>query len=66
MFDLINKSVMMGIGVLSMTKDKIEEIAKSVVNDSKMTEEEGKKFINDIIDKSEEAKKDFEKNVNEK
>ena len=60
MFDLLKKTILTGIGIASMTKDKIEELGKKISKESKLTEEEGKKMVNDLLKQSEKARKDLE------
>ncbi|MCD4676503.1 MAG: phasin family protein [Desulfobacula sp.] len=63
MFDLLKKTILTGIGIASMTKDKIEKLGKKISEESKLTAEEGKKFINDLLKQSEKAKDDLEAQV---
>lgn len=63
MFDLIKKTMLLGIGVAAVTKDKAEELVKELVAKGKMSEKEGKELINEILNKAEQAKKDLETKV---
>lgn len=63
MFDLLKKTILTGIGIASMTKDKIEELGKKISKESKLSAEEGKKFVNDLLKQSEKAKENFEAQV---
>ena len=63
MFDLLKKTMLTGIGIASMTKDKIEELGKKISEESKLTEEEGKKMVNDLLKQSEKAREDLENQV---
>jgi len=60
MFDLLKKATLMGIGITSMTKDKIEALAKEIIEEGKLSEEEGKKLVEGLLKQSDEARKDFE------
>jgi polyhydroxyalkanoate synthesis regulator phasin len=64
MVDLIKKTLLAGVGLAFMTKEKAEEAAKVIVKETKIAEGEGKKFVSDLIKKSEEAKAGVEKLVN--
>ncbi len=57
MVDLIKKTMMTGIGLAFMTKDKIEEVANELVEKAKMSEKDAKEFIDTVSEKSEEARK---------
>ncbi|RLC54865.1 MAG: hypothetical protein DRH89_08845 [Candidatus Cloacimonadota bacterium] len=63
MFDLLKKTMLTGIGIASMTKDKIEELGKKISAESKLNEEEGKKMVNDLLKQSEKAREDLENQV---
>ena len=63
MVELIKKTVLAGIGLAFMTKEKAEEAANKIVVEAKIKEGEGKKFVEELIRKSEEAKKSVEKLV---
>ena len=63
MFDLIKKTMLTGVGLAAMTKDKIEELAKELAEKEKLTEKEGKELVDDLLKKSEKAKKDLEKDI---
>ena len=42
MFDLIKKTMLTGVGLAAMTKDKVEELAKELSKKGKLSEKEGK------------------------
>ena len=63
MFDLIKRTMLTGVGLAAMTRDKIEELAKELTEKGKLTEKEGKELIDDLLKKSKKAKKDLEKDI---
>jgi len=63
MFDLLKKATSMGIGITLMTKDKIEELTKEIVKEGKLSEEEGKKLVEDLLKQADEARNDLEGRV---
>ena len=63
MFDLIKKAMFTGLGLAFMTKEKIEEFSKEIVEKGKLSEAEGKEFIDELQKKSEEAKEKFEAQI---
>jgi len=63
MFDLIKKTMLTGVGLAVMTKDKVEELAKELTEKGEMSEKEGRELVDDLLKKSEQAKKDLEKKV---
>ena len=59
MIDLLKKNLYVGIGLLSMTQTKIKEIGKKLAEDSKLGEEEGKKFVDELLKQAEEGKENL-------
>jgi polyhydroxyalkanoate synthesis regulator phasin len=60
MNDLIRKVVLTGIGLAALTKEKIEEVVKEVVEKGKLSEKEGREFIDELLKKSEGAREKVE------
>ncbi len=60
------KGVYTGIGLLLKTKERVEEIGNKIAEESKLGEEEGKKFVDNLKKESDEARVEFEKKVEEK
>ena len=56
MIDLIKKAVLTGVGVASLTKDKIEDLAKELIEKGKMSEEEGDKLVKEMLGRAEESR----------
>ena len=63
MIELIKKGVFTGIGLISLTKDKIEELGQEFVEKGKMSEQEGEQFVSELMKRSEESKKEIKKQV---
>jgi polyhydroxyalkanoate synthesis regulator phasin len=66
MFEILRKALLAGVGVTYLTKDKIEEVGKKIAQDAKVSEAEARKFVNELVKKSLEAKGSLEKTVAEK
>lgn len=60
MIELIKKVMFTGVGMASMTKDKIAELAKEIIEKGKLSEKEGKALLAEIVQKSAEARKELE------
>lgn len=45
-----------GLGLALRTKERIEDFAKKITNEYEMNEEEGKRFMDDLVKQSEETK----------
>lgn len=65
MIELIKKAMFTGIGVATLTKEKIEELAGEFVEKGKLSEQEGQKFVDDVLAKSEETKADISRQIEE-
>ncbi len=56
MIDLLKKTVLTGIGVASLAKESIEELARDLVEKGKMGEQEGEKFIQELLSRADESR----------
>lgn len=65
MIELIKKAMLTGLGVASLTKEKVEEVANDFIEKGKLSEQEGKKLVDELMAKSEESKEDIKKQVDE-
>ena len=63
MIDLFKKTMVSGVGLALMAKDEAENMAQEWVSQSKMTEEEGKKFVEEILLKYGETQDKLEERV---
>jgi polyhydroxyalkanoate synthesis regulator phasin len=65
MIDLVKKAMFTGIGVLSLSKDKIEEVARDFIDKGKLSEQEGEKLVSELLKKSEESRAELKKQIEE-
>jgi polyhydroxyalkanoate synthesis regulator phasin len=63
MFELIKKTLLTGVGLAVMTKDKVEELGKELASQARLSENEGKEFVDHLLTQSETARKDFETRI---
>lgn len=56
MFETIKKVAFTGMGVAALTREKVEELAKDLVDRGKLTEQEGEKFVQEMVSRAEESK----------
>ena len=67
MSDLIKNTVLAGLGILSLTHEKAEKLAKDLIKKGELSETEEAKFIKDLMERAEkysvEAEKKIEKTV---
>jgi polyhydroxyalkanoate synthesis regulator phasin len=64
MIDLIKRTLLTGIGLAVMTKEKVEELGKELAEQAKLSEIEGKEFVDHLLTQSETARKEFETRIN--
>jgi len=63
MLDLVKKMVFASIGLVLKTKDEVEEMARDFVKKAELSENEGKKFINDFLKRYDESREKLEEKV---
>lgn len=66
MLELFKKSIYATVGLAVLTRDKVEELGRKIASDAKMSEAEGREFINELLKKSDETRDAVEKMVNQK
>jgi len=60
MLEMIKKTMFTGLGLAYLSKGKVEGLAKELANLGKLSEKEGKEFAEELLAKSEEARKELE------
>ena len=60
MEDLFKKFIYTGIGLVSITKDRLQKNIDALVADQKLSREEGRKIVDDVMEKSETTRGEFE------
>jgi len=63
MFKVINKAVLVGVGLAAMAGEKVEELAKELVEKGKLSEKEARDLAEDMLKRSAEARKDLQAQV---
>jgi polyhydroxyalkanoate synthesis regulator phasin len=61
--DIIKKALLTGIGLALRTKDELEELAKDYVNKGDLSENEGKKFLDDLTKRYDDAKEKLDEKI---
>ena len=49
MLNLIKKTMLTGVGLAGLTKNKVEKLAKELAKKGKLSEKEGKKLVDDLL-----------------
>ena len=65
MEDLFKKFLYTGVGLVSLTAEKLQEAVDDLVGKGKLSETEGKKIINDFFENTESKKAEFESKMKE-
>jgi polyhydroxyalkanoate synthesis regulator phasin len=60
MKELLKNMLYTGVGAAFLTRDKLDEIRKELVERGNLTKEEGKEFVEDLLKKSNSAKDQLE------
>ena len=63
MSDLIKDAVLAGLGLLSLTHEKAEKLAKDLIKKSELSETEEAKFIRDLMKRAEKYRSEAEKKI---
>jgi polyhydroxyalkanoate synthesis regulator phasin len=56
MIELIKKAFYTGLGAAELTREKVEDLAKELADKGKVSDSEIKKFVDEMLDKSQERK----------
>jgi len=63
MSDLIKKTILAGLGVLSLTRKKAEEITKDLIKRGEVAKTEEAKFVKDLMERAEKSRVEVEKKI---
>ena len=66
MSDMFRKMSLFGIGVISLTQEKVEEFSQEMIKKGELSREEGKKLVKDILAEREKQVKDLEDKINDR
>ncbi|WP_028319227.1 phasin family protein [Desulfobulbus elongatus] len=66
MKELLKNVFYAGIGAAFLTKEKIEELKGDLIEKGKMSQEEGKQFVDDLLRRSEKAKDQLDLWINKR
>lgn len=66
MLELVKKTLLTGVGIAVLSKEKIEELAKDLAEKGKLSEEEGRALVDDLLKRSEESRAELQEQIEEK
>lgn len=64
MENMLKKALYTGVGLVTIATEKVQDTVKGLVDNGKLSEEEGKKVVDDLISDLEAKREDFEGRVN--
>jgi polyhydroxyalkanoate synthesis regulator phasin len=63
MIEFIKKAMFTGIGLASITKDKVEEVARDFIEQGNLSEKEGRKLVQEMMTYSEKSRGELESQI---
>jgi len=63
MFEAINKAFLVGVGLAAVAGEKVEELAKELVEKGKLSEAEARKLADDMVARSAKARNDLKAQI---
>ncbi len=63
MLELLRKTALMGMGLATVTNERIKEIANKISEDAKLTAEESKQLADQLMNDAAEAKSRYEEQL---
>ena len=63
LMSVVKKTMMTGIGLALKTKDEVEDWARDLVTRGEVTENEGEKFVDELLKRYDEARENLETRI---
>ncbi len=64
-YDTLKKMGLLGIGILTLTQEKLEELTQEMIKKGEISREEGKKFVKEILSEREKQLTDIQDKIGE-
>lgn len=64
-YDTLKKMGLLGVGILALTQEKLDELTQELIKKGDISKEEGKKFVKEIISEREKQLKNIQDKVGE-
>lgn len=61
--DFIKRSMLIGVGLATLTREKVEQAIDELIKKGEMSEKEGKEAVDDLMEKSKGVKKELTEKV---
>jgi len=63
MQDFLRKAFNLGLGLVTVTKEKAEEIVNELIKKGEVSQEEGKKLVSELLEKGEKSRGELEAQI---
>jgi polyhydroxyalkanoate synthesis regulator phasin len=63
MFELIKRTLLTGVGLAALTRDRVEELAREIANAAQLSAEKGDEFVKEAVARAEQTRTDIETQV---
>jgi len=63
MLDIIKKSIYFGLGTISATREKVEEIVDEMIEKGQLTKDQRSKAVKEILDETEKKEKELRNTI---
>ncbi|HLP39992.1 MAG TPA: phasin family protein [Fibrobacteria bacterium] len=63
MLDSLKKALYTGVGLAYLTRDKLEDAARRIAEEARLSEPEGRKLVEEMLRKAEDARASLERTV---
>ncbi len=63
MIDLLKKTLLTGVGLGLMTKDKVEEVAREVAKAANLSADKGQEFVEEAVARAKKGRQDLDEAV---
>jgi len=64
-YDTLKKMGLLGIGILTLTQEKLEELTQEMTKKGEISREEGKKLVKEVLSEREKQLKDIQDKISE-
>jgi polyhydroxyalkanoate synthesis regulator phasin len=63
MVDLLKQAFLVGVGLAAMTRDRVEQYARELADNAKLSADKGQEFVKEVMGRAEKARSDMEARV---
>lgn len=63
MVEMLKKSIYATVGIAMLTRDKVEEAGRKIASEARLSETEGKQFVDELLKRADETRASLEKTV---